>query len=53
MVIRDIVPVSKDYFIVNGCKVKVTYSEEGDADNMKIIQKLIHEALRPECKKVS
>ena len=51
MIVRDITPIAKDYFIVNGCKVKVTYSEDGE--NMEILQKMIHEALRPEYSKTN
>ena len=38
-----VTPVAKDSYIVNGCKVKITYAEDGQS--MEILQKLIHDAL--------
>lgn len=37
--------------IVNGCKVKITYAEDGDS--MEVLQKLIHDTLREEAKNYS
>lgn len=37
----NVIPVSQDSYIVNGCKVKITYAEDGDS--MEVLQKLIHE----------
>lgn len=48
MIVRDIVTVEKDRFMVNGCKVRVTYSE--DREDMEILQRMIHDTLRPEYK---
>ena len=46
MILRDIVSVEKDRYIVNGCKVRVTYSEDGE--DMEILQRMILDTLRPE-----
>ena len=27
----NVIPVSQDSYIVNGCKVKITYAEDGDS----------------------
>ena len=37
----NVIPVSQDTYIVNGCKVKITYAEDGDS--MEVLQKLIHD----------
>ena len=47
----NVVPVSKDVYIVNGCKVKITYADDGQS--MEILQKLIHDTLREESKNYS
>ena len=44
----NVIPVSQDSYIVNGCKVKITYAEDGDS--MEVLQKLIHDTLREEAK---
>ena len=46
-----VTPVAKDSYIVNGCKVKVTYAEDGQS--MEILQKLIHDAIREESRNYS
>ena len=51
MILCDIVSVEKDRYIVNGCKVRVTYSEDGE--DMEILQRMIHDTLRPEYKEVN
>ena len=48
MVPMNVVPVSQDTYLVNGCKVKITYAEDGDS--MEVLQKLIHDTLREEAK---
>lgn len=47
----NVVPVSKDSYIVNGCKVKLTYAENGES--MEILQKLIHDTIREESRNYS
>jgi hypothetical protein len=47
----NVIPVSQDSYIVNGCKVKITYAEDGDS--MEVLQKLIHDTLREEAKNYS
>ena len=47
----NVIPVAQDSYIVNGCKVKVTYAEDGDS--MEVLQKLIHDTLREEAKNYS
>ena len=58
----NVIPVSQDSYIVNGCKVKITYAEEGDSlivipaedgDSMEVLQKLIHDTLCEEAKNCS
>ena len=44
----NVIPVSQDSYIDNGCKVKITYAEDGDS--MEVLQKLIHDTLREEAK---
>ena len=44
----NVIPVSQDLYIVNGCNVKITYAEDGDS--MEVLQKLIHDTLREEAK---
>ena len=44
----NVIPMSQDSYIVNGCKVKITYAEDGDS--MEVLQKLIHDTLREEAK---
>lgn len=51
MTSMNVIPVSQDYFIVNGCKVKISYAEDGDS--MEILQKLIHDTIREEAKNYS
>ena len=34
--------------VAHGCKVKITYTEDGDS--MEVLQKLIHDTLREEAK---
>ena len=48
MTTMHVIPVSHDSYIVNGCKVKITYAEDGDS--MEVLQKLIHDTLREEAK---
>ena len=36
----NVIPVSQDSYIVNGCKVKITY-ESADTDCLDAIQKLL------------
>ena len=36
----NVIPVSQDSYIVNGCKVKITYSS-ADTDCLDAIQKLL------------
>lgn len=40
-----------DVEIPNGCKVKITYAEDGDS--MEVLQKLIHDTLCEEAKNCS
>ena len=47
----NVIPVAQDSYIVNGCKVKITYAEDGDS--MEVLQKLIHDTLREEAKNYS
>ena len=47
----NVIPVSQDSYIVNGCKVKITYAEDGDS--MEVLQKLIHDTLCEEAKNYS
>ena len=47
----NVIPVSQDSYIVNGCKVKITYAEDGD--RMEVLQKLIHDTIREEAKNYS
>ena len=44
----NVIPMSQDSYIVNGCKVIITYAEDGDS--MEVLQKLIHDTLREEAK---
>ena len=44
----NVIPMSQDSYIANGCKVKITYAEDGDS--MEVLQKLIHDTLREEAK---
>lgn len=39
------------YYVVDGCKVKITYAEDGDS--MEVLQKLIHDTLCEEAKNCS
>ena len=47
----NVIPESQDSYIVNGCKVKITYAEDGDS--MEVLQKLIHDTLCEEAKNCS
>ena len=47
----NVIPVAQDLYIVNGCKVKITYAEDGDS--MEVLQKLIHDTLCEEAKNYS
>ena len=40
----NVIPVSQDSYIVNGCKVKINYAVDGDI--IEVLQKLIHDTLR-------
>lgn len=51
MISMNVVSVSQDTYLVNGCKVKITYAEDGDS--MEVLQKLIHDTLREEVKNYS
>lgn len=42
----NVIPLSSDSYIVNGCKVKLTYAEDGE--KMESLQKMIHDMLRKE-----
>lgn len=42
----NVIPISPDSYIVNGCKVKLTYAEDGE--KMEALQKMIHDMLRSE-----
>ena len=47
----NVISVSQGSNIVNGCKVKITYAEDGDS--MEVLQKLIHDTLCEEAKNCS
>lgn len=47
----NVVSVSKDSYVVNGCKVKLIYAEDGES--MEILQKLIHDTIREESRNYS
>ena len=51
MINLNVISVSQDLYIVNGCKVKITYAEDGDS--MEVLQKLIHATLCEESKNYS
>ena len=47
----NVVHVSEDTYIVNGCKVKLTYAENGE--RMELVQKIIHDTIRESAKNYS